>query len=413
MKLSYVAFDKAGRQVVDAVEAADVAEAKESLRRKGLYVTQIGGAGSAAAGAGAAAPRAGLSNRRPGGRRLKDVAMMLRQMHALVSCGTPQVQALGALERQASPGAWQNAVRDLRTQVEEGAPLSSAMERHPQYFDSICRGLIAAGESSGDLPAMLDRLAVMTRRQLHTRSVVIGAMIYPSLLMVIAVSVLVLMILFVVPRFGDLFDSLGVALPPSSQALVTISALLWGYWWAALILTVGPLAGLIFWQTTENGRSAKDRILLHLPQVGKLMRGFITARIARLLGTLLESHVGVLDALALVRQAAGNQEYAALVDEATEAVTRGESISRVFGESRLISPAVYEALHNGEQSGQVGPMLLNIADFLDEENEVVIRSLTSIIEPVILLIMGMLVGLVAVSMFMPLFDLTSMTQGGG
>lgn len=410
MRLAYVAFDKSGRQVAETIDASDTADATEKLRRQGLYVTSISGGGAAGAGPVAARPR-----RRHGGgrgRRLKNLAMFMRQLQVLVSSGTPLVQALGALQRQAKPGPWQDTVADVRTRVEEGASLSMAMDSHGDHFDPVCRSLVAAGESSGNLGAMLERLAVITRKQLHTRSAVIGALVYPTLLLVVAVSVLTLLLLFVIPRFGALFESLDVPLPPSTRMLIQVSHLLRSYWWIGLLLVVGSVAAARLWLGSPAGKKAVDTAILRLPQAGRMARSFATARISRILGVLLDGHVPILDALELTRQSAGNCHYADLITQAQDAVARGESISSVFRDTDLISPAVYEAVHSGEQSGQVGPLLLNIADFLDQENEVVLRSLTSILEPVILVFMGLLVGLVALSMFTPLFDLTSMTHGG-
>jgi type II secretory pathway component PulF len=287
------------------------------------------------------------------------------------------------------------------------------MENRSEFFDPVCRSLVAAGESSGHLPAMLDRLALMARKQLHVRSAVIGAMVYPALLMTVAVSVLALLLLFVIPRFAGLFESLEVPLPPTTEVLIRMSGALQSYWWAGLILLVGSVAGLKFWLASAGGRRAIDTLVLHLPQFGRVVRSFATARICRLLGVLLEGRVPVLEALELAQRSAGNVHYSALMAQARDAVARGEPISSVFRDTDLVSPAVYEAIHSGEQSGQVGTLLLNIADFLDDENEVIIRSLTSILEPVILVVMGLLVGVVAMSLFMPLFDLTGMTGGGG
>jgi type II secretory pathway component PulF len=285
------------------------------------------------------------------------------------------------------------------------------MEAYPEYFDSIFRSLTAAGESGGCLPDMLDRLATLKQKQLRTRNSIAGAMIYPSLLVVVSLSILSLMLVFVVPRFAALFLTLDVPLPTSTQALVTISGLFRSYWWVLGLLTAGAIACVLAYLRTSDGRRLRDTVALRLPYIARLVRSLATARIIRLLGVLMEGHVPVLEAMGLVRHAAGNIHYAELISKAEAHVTRGEPISLAFSDTRLIAPSVHEAIRSGEQSGRLGSLLLEIAHFLDEDNEVVLRSLTSIIEPAILIAMGILVGLVAVSMFMPLFDLTSMTQG--
>ena len=285
------------------------------------------------------------------------------------------------------------------------------MEAHPSVFDDVARSLIAAGESTGNLSEMLSWLADMTQKQLRTRHLVIGAMIYPALLMTITIGVLALVILFVIPRFSGLFESLDVALPPSTAVLIALSGWLTQYWYVAGGATAVTVLSTCLWLRTPSGRRAWDTFILRLPKVGGLVRNFTTARLARLLGGLMQGNVPILDALDLSARSVRNCHYVALIKKAREAVTEGETLSSVFRQTDLINPSVYEAVHGGEQSGQIGPLLLHLADFLDEENEVTLRSLTSIIEPVILIVMGLLVGSVAMSLFLPLFDLTSMTQG--
>jgi type II secretory pathway component PulF len=271
---------------------------------------------------------------------------------------------------------------------------------------------VAAGESSGKLPAMLNRIAAMARKQLHIRKTIAGAMIYPAALLCIALGVLAVLLLLVIPRFGELFVSLDAPLPPTTAAMVALSRLVRTYWWLGLLGVAGPAVGLWLWLPTPQARKVIETVLLRLPQVGRIARSLATARVARVLGVLLESHLDAVDALRLARQSAGNHHYAALLAKAEDAIISGQPMSLAFCESDLISPSVSEAIRSGEQSGQVAPLLLNAADFLDEENELVVRSLVSLVEPAVLLLMGLVVGVVAVSMFMPLFDLTSMTQGG-
>jgi len=402
MKLSYTAYDKNGQQVTATLDAATAAEASEALRRKGLYVTNL-------AEVAGGAPRARGRRRRGRGSRLKNLTMFTRQLYVLVSSGTPLVEALKALERQMTDGAWCAAIADIRLRIEEGSPLAEALRDHGEYFDTIYCSLIAAGESSGNVAAMLERLAKLTQKRAKVRNAIIGALIYPILLTVVAVSVLTLMLAFVVPRFSVLFETLDVPLPGTTKALIGLSDALRNYGWLFLAVLIGGAAGLKMWLRTPAAKSAIDSLAIQVPVFGKIVRNFVTARIARLIGLLQESHVPILEALQLTREGAGNRRYAELIQSAEEAVTRGDPISSAFAQSDLISPTICEALRNGEQSGQVGSLLLNVAEFLDEENEVSMRALTSIIEPFILIFMGLLVGFVAISMFLPLFDLTAMT----
>jgi type II secretory pathway component PulF len=378
MKLAYTAYDSSGEAITGTVESADVATATETLRHKGLYVAQITESASAT---GKRERKLALKPR--GGQRIKKPAVLARQLCVLVSSGTQLMEALGALERQAKPGPWRDTICDLRAKVEQGTSLSAAMEDHPEYFDPVYCSLVAAGESSG------------------------------RLLVVLAVGIFTLLLAFVIPRFAALFDTLDVPLPATTQTLVTISGVFRGFWWAALLVLIGAIIAIVAYLRTPNGKRFRDTSILNLPYIGNITKSIATARIVSLLGVLLEGHVPILKALRLTRDAAGNVCYADLVKNAEEQVAKGEPLSLAFSDTKLISPSVYEAIRSGEQSGQIDRLLLNVADFLDDENEVVIRSLTTIIEPVILVVMGLLVGLIAISMFMPLFDLTAMTEGGG
>ncbi|HEY7088392.1 MAG TPA: type II secretion system F family protein [Tepidisphaeraceae bacterium] len=411
MRIAYTGFDKAGKAISGMTEAVGVAEAREALRWQGLFVTNAAQADAVASDT-AANPSAPKKGRLSSGQRLKNLAMFSRQLHVLINSGTPIVQALQAIERQCENETWRDIVAGIRRSVEEGSPLSEAMRRQPQHFDAVCRSLVAAGESSGALPAMLDRLAVLTRKQLHLRSVIIGAMIYPCLLISIGCIVFVVMLMFVLPRFSTLFDSLDSPLPPTTKMLLWLSSMLWSYWWAMLILLTGACFGARAWIKSTAGKQKFHSLMLDLPKVGRLARSLMTARLARMLGTLLESRVTLLDALALTRQSAVNVRYADLLARAEDAVGKGEPMSAVLGSTDLIVPCVQEAVRNGEASGKVGEPLVQMADFLDEENDVVVKSLTSIIEPMILIVLGVIVGFIALSMFLPLFDLVSAAQRG-
>ena len=420
MKFAYQAVDSNGKFVSDTVEAAGQTEALDALRRRGVYASDIRPASGAvttsasAGGGGGGGARTGAGRRRRrlgAGRRLKNMAMFTRQLSVLVASGTPLVQALAALERQTKDVAWRDVVALVRVRVEEGSTLSDAMAEEPKVFDAVTRSLIAAGESGGSFDVMLDRLAVLSRKQLHVRSAIVGALIYPALLICVAFGVLALMLLFVLPRFAGLFETLDVELPPMTQALMTCSEFLRSYWWTLPLAAVAAALGGRSWVRTEPGRRAVDAAVLRLPAVGAVVRSFAVARIARVLGVLLAGKVPLLEALGLARQTVSNYKYVDLVTRAEEAVTRGGNVSTVFAATDLVSPTLCEAIRAGEQSGQIGPLLLNIADFLDEENEVVVKSLTSILEPIILIVLGIVVGVVALSMFMPLFDLTSAAHG--
>lgn len=404
MRVRYTAYDRAGAVRKGTVEAVGPEEAAESLRREGLFVSEVSAEGESR---GEPVPR-----RRGGKAKLADVASFMRQLSVLVGTGTPLVDAIGALERQLAPGVWRGIVESVRGDLEEGKPLSEAMASHPRAFDPVCRSLVRAGETSGKLEQMLTRLADLTKQQLRIRQQLVGAMVYPCLLVAVSIGVLTVMLLFVLPRFTGLFDTLKMPLPPTTKFLMALSGSLTQWWYAYLGGIVAAAVAARVWAGTASGREALHLALIRMPQVGRMTRGFATARIARLLGVLLESKVPLLDSLVLTREACSNVHYARLLERTQEIVTRGEPLSVAIGHGGLIGGGVVEAVRNAERAGRLGPVLTGLADFIDEENQTVLKAVTSLIEPLILLTLGVVVGLVATSMFLPLFDLTAMAGGG-
>jgi type II secretory pathway component PulF len=422
----YKGFDKAGGQVHDTIESADKNEAIEALRKRGIFVSELAEAKGNAKRPQPASPAgvkqstglAALISGLRQGQRLENVAAFTRQLSLLVSTGTPLVEAMMSLESQAPQGEFREVLTSMRSRVEEGGQLSEAMAQHPQHFDAVCRSLICAGEQGGKLEVMLQRLATVVRQQVKIRKTVKGAMVYPALLICVAIVVVCAMLGFVLPRFEGLFKSLDTPLPATTKILMSASAVLRAYWWAFLSGAAVLGVSLKFWLSTAHGKQTLDRFLISAPLgVGKAFRSFATARIARMLGTLLDGKVALLEALTLTRQSMSNALYVTLLTRAEAAVTRGENVSAALSDPKLINPSVCDALRSGERNGQMAPVLTSLASYLDEDNEVLVKTLTGLMEPIILIVLGLIVGMVAISMFLPLFDLTAAAgapaPGGG
>lgn len=401
MRFRYEAMDRGGASTTGVIDAGSPVEAQEQLRRKGLYASLVEAtqARAEATGGSSAGPKA--------------LSHFLRQLSVLVSTGTPVVEAIASLERQSADGAFKDVIRDVRRRLEDGASLSESMAAHPRVFDAVCRSLISAGEAGGQLDEMLVRLATLVRQQARIRANVSGAMVYPALLVVVSFSVMITMLCFVLPRFEGLFKSLDTPLPSSTQWLMMLSDLLRGQWYWLVAGAAAVGGGLWAWLRTQSGHRAMHTAALHTPPAASIVRGLCVARVARMLGVLLQGRVVMLEALRLTRDAAGNMHYSELMAKAEERVSRGELLSTVLEKSPLIPGTVVEAVRSGEKSGQLGPVMMSVADFLDEDNEVVVRALTSILEPAILIVLGMIVAFMAMSMFLPLFDLTAAAGGGG
>lgn len=400
MKYTYRAYDRTGRELVDVVEAGARPEADELLRKRGLFVKEIrehveqGGARGLARGSG-------------GRGSLRDVSAFMRQVGVLLSTGTPLVDAIGAVERQTPEGRFRQVLADVRERVEEGTQFSEALGAHPRQFDAVCRSLVAAGEGAGNLEEMLARLSALMRQQIKMRAMVVGAMVYPMVLVSIAVIVLVVMIGFVLPRFEGLFESLDAPLPTTTMVLLEIGGFCRSYWWAVVPGILASVGGVVYAFTQPGVRRRLEGVLLRLPQIGRLVRSLTTARLTRVLGVLLGGKVPMIEALELTKQTVTIEGYKVLIERAQRAVERGESMSDAFDDDRLVSASVREAIRSGERAGRIAPVLLSLAEYMDEDNEVAVRSLSSVIEPLILTLLGLVVGVVALSMFLPLFDLTA------
>jgi type II secretory pathway component PulF len=403
MKYAYDGIAADGSRARGVVEGADDREAQDALRKRGIFATDI-----------TPTHDIPLTTARRGGRASsKDLAHFLKQLALLVSTGTTLVESIAALERQTDEGPWRSVITDLRHRVEEGAQFSEAMTHHPRCFDAVCRSLVAAGESGGKLPEMLERLATLVRQQQKIRGTIVGALVYPTLLLTVSAFVVSGMLFFVLPRFEVLFKSLGAPVPASTQFLLDLAVFLKTQWyWILGTLIVGVVGGKL-WLDSPVGRLSLHKALVTLPGMGKVFRAFATARMARVLGVLIEGKVVLLDAIRLARESSGNACFADMLERVGEHVSKGESMSTIMIASGLVPGTVCEAVRSGERTGRIGQVMTSIADTMDEDNEIVVRTLMGIVEPIILIGLGVVISLLSASMFLPLFDLTSAAGPSG
>ena len=399
MNFSYQAYDKSGVLREGVIDATDTNEASENLRKNGLFVSSV-----TAGSSGGAQKTKKMKSKKVS---KKIIASFARELAVLVSTGTPLIDAIVAIERQTSNETWSQTLKRVCQRLEEGDSLAGALDGDRRVFDAVFRSLVAAGESSGHLDTMLLRVAVITRKQAQIKSNLMGALMYPLLLIGVGVIVVGLLIGVVLPRFAGMFETLDTPLPTSTAVLMTISEFVRSYWWGVIPAILMAVFGGCWWVTSSPGQQVLGNIALKTPKFGDVLRSFMTARITRLMGVLLDAKVPMLDSIRLTRESLGNQKYINMMTHAEDAVTRGEPISSAFSDGDLMVSSACEAIRNGEQSGRLADVLVHISDYLDEDNDTVIRSLSSLIEPVIMIVLGILVGFVAISMFLPLFDLTA------
>lgn len=291
--------------------------------------------------------------------------------------------------------------------LEGGLPLTDALRKHPKTFDPVFCAIVAAGEASGTLDSMFERLAKIVGKRRAMVKKLLGACAYPVLLIAMCTGILSVLTMFVLPRFAEMFDRLSVETPASTQLLLGFGATVRTYWYL-VVSGVLALVGIVAWTvTSRSGKQWLTDIQLSIPIVGRLRCRLIQGQLFRTMGTLLESGVGLLETLDLTRAATRNRRFQRLFTGLEEAVTSGSQLSTAFGAAKLIEPYICQAIHTGEDSGNLGGAMTYVADILDETNEELVNTVARLIEPVILIGMGFVVGGVAISLFLPLFDLTS------
>lgn len=405
MNLAYQAMDASGRLVSNRLDADTVKQAVEQLRQKGLMVTEIQPVTEGSARRDSAATGdSGRGVKLP----IRQQLLFTRQMAMLLSSGSAMVPALHAIGRQAKRDDMRQMLKTMTNDLESGSTLTESMQKWPRTFDPSYCAVVAAGEASASLPKMFDRLSqiIGARRTMHNK--VLGALMYPLLLCMLCGGVVNVLLFFVLPRFGEMFKSLDVPLPWMTKLLLALGTWFKSYWPVVLSAVVGVVLIVCFLVMSRAGRRWCADMQTRIPIVGKVMSKLIQGQILRTLGMLFEAKVGILESLDLARTTTGNDQYQKLFDQLDNAVTSGGSLSDALERSKLVDPAICQAVRTGEESGNLGGAVSYAADVLDEDNAELVSTAMRLLEPCIVILMGIIVGVVAVSLFMPMFDMTSL-----
>jgi type II secretion system protein F len=402
MAFQYVALTPDGQRRTGRIEAETRAEALARIRELGQQPVQLRAA-EAEAPATAPARRA---------RRITsgDVTAFTRQLADLTLAGLTLDRSFSVLAEQAENAALQALIEAVQTEVRGGAALSQALERHPRYFPPMVVNMIRAGELSGQLGEVLERLAQFAEREQQRRAQILSAMVYPAVLLVVAASALAFLLTFVVPRLSGVFADLGAELPLPTRLLLAMTGALTSGWWA--ILGAGVLLWLGFrtYRRTEAGAYQVDRLALRLAVVGKVWRKVVIARFARALGTLVAGGVPILEALRVAGQAAANRTLIRAAGELEARVKGGETISTAMRATGQFPPVLIHMTAVGEETGDLPRVLLRVAETLDGEAEIAMKRLTTLIEPMIVVFMGGFVGFVVLSILLPVFEANSIVK---
>ena len=339
-----------------------------------------------------------------------DVAVATRQLSVLLRSGVPLVEALSALIEQLDHPDLKNAFTDTRNKVNEGSTLADALKAHPKIFLSLYVNMVAAGEASGTLEEVLGRLAEFLDDQTRLQSKVRGALAYPIVMAIVVVAILFLMMSVVVPKVTSIFENFNQTLPWYTSVLIWVSDIFSNYWWLLAALMGGGIYWFRRWKATDEGRRKWDLFVLDVPLFGPLLIMVAVARFSRTLATLLASGVPVLTAMDITRNVLGNTELMRIVEDARESVREGEGIAKPLRQAGRFPPIMTHMIAVGERTGQLEEMLLHVADAYDQQIEVRVGAMTSILEPVLIVVMGVVVGGIAFAILMPLLQLNEMIQ---
>ncbi len=338
--------------------------------------------------------------------KLDDLAIFSRQLATMVESGIPAVSALDALSQQTENKAFQKTIGKVRDDVETGSSFSLALSKHPHAFSTLYINMVKAGESSGKLDEILARLATYLEKINSLQRKVKSSLVYPAVVVFIAISITTFLLIKVVPTFKGIFDTLGGELPLPTRILLAVSDFLTQHF----LLGMGGLILFIFillkYIKTERGRYHFDAFLLKMPIFGSIFRKFSVAKFSRTLSSLVRSGVPILVSLDIVGKTCGNKVLEKTIVQAAKAIKDGKSIAEPLGESKILPPMAVTMISVGEQTGELEKMLVKIADFYDEQVDAAASSLISIIEPVIILFLGVIIGGIVLAIFMPIFKIT-------
>ncbi|MDR1535251.1 MAG: type II secretion system F family protein [Planctomycetota bacterium] len=396
-KFKYVGKDSNGAKVEETIEAPNQNSARQMLKRSGVTVLTISEVKKSIFNLSFGQPRARAST--------SDLVIFTRQFSTMVEAGLPVVEILDILTEQTDDPGFKLAVGDIRASVRAGSDLSTAMAKYPKVFAPVYINLIRAGEASGDLDVILKRLASFLEKNASLKRKIISAMTYPSVSLTLIILITVGLLVFIVPQFQDIFSKLGAQLPLPTVVVITISDTLINNWHLVLG-AVGALVGLIvFAKRTAGGRLLLDKLKIKSPVVGELFKKVSISRFSRTFSTMLKSGVPMLGSLEIVAGTAGNAVVEAAVMEAREAVRHGETLAAPLSECPVFPPMVVRMISVGERTGALEALLEKVADFYDEQVDSAVESMTSIIEPVMIGIMGILVGGIVIALFLPILEL--------
>ena len=397
-----------GRTMAGETQAGEVTferqeEAIDFLRKKRILVTSLR---EKSGGLKLALPKMG------GSVSTKDMAIFTRQFATMISAGLPLVQCLDILAKQASKPSFGKIISETTREVEAGSTLSDALGKHKNVFDDLFRNMVAAGEAGGVLDEILMRLATYIEKADALKRKVQSALVYPAVVLTVALGATAFMLIFIIPTFAKMFTDFGGELPLPTAIVLGMSKFLRSFWWVIAAMITGAVIGIQRWYKTDLGQKKIDGFLLKMPVLGDVLLKGSVARFTRTLGTLISSGVPILSGLEITARTAGNRVISDAILMARSSIREGETVGAPLKQSGVFPPMVVQMISVGEQTGALDEMLTKIAVFYEDEVDQAVENLTSVIEPIMIVLMGGIVGGMVVAMYLPMFKLISVVAGG-
>ena len=405
-RYSYQARDGSGSLASGVLVAPSAEEAGKLLRTEGKYVVRINEVTEAQAGDGELT----LTQHARRVRR-QDVIFFAHQMAIMIETGVPISDALESIVEQSASPSFKAIMREVATQVQSGLEFSKALSRFPNVFPTVMTSLIRAAEVSGTLGPMLERISEYMGKEMKTTKAVKGAMIYPAFMVLMTIGVTVFLLAFVLPKFSSIYAAKGAALPAPTQLLLGMSSALVDYWQYWLTGAIASVSGVVWFSRTPKGARFIDWLKLSTPMFRNLFTQLYVTRSCRTLGTMINAGVPMLDAVEITRQVTCNSYFDELWDEVDESLQQGQQLSDPLFLSPLMPRSVVQMIRSGEKSGRLGQVLGRIAEFTEEEFDRAVKGATQFIEPVMIVVMGGMIGFVAISLLLPIFSVGSAGSG--
>jgi len=416
---AFEAMNSSGQEVKEEIDAASSEEAIAKIRGKGYFPTKVREKAAKKGGKKKAADTEVVQSKRKmpisiGGVPRKQLVGFTRQLSTLQDAGLPILRSLQILEQQQKPGLLKAIIGGVADEVEGGGTLSDAMAKFPKAFDKLYVNMINAGEAGGVLDLILARLADFMEKAARLKKKVIGAMIYPAVVITIAVGIVSMIMIFVIPKFEQIFKDFGTKLPAITQILLDVSRWFANWGWAYVVAS--PIVFMLVWRLirmSEGGKYATDAIKLKIPILGNILGKTAIARFTRTLGTLISAGVPILDAINITKETCGNEVYSRALGKVHDAIREGESMADPLRATKVCDAIVVNMVDVGEETGDLDKMLIKVADNYDSDVDVLVASLISILEPVMVVVLGVIVGFIVIALFMPMISLIQNISGSG